>query len=282
MATRKTPPSDYAALRVLLARSVSDRQLRRHPDAPIPLTQTALAAALGTSPRSLMRYLRGERDPSEGVAFALKALAEEYRPLARLQRLIAEEDASPEGDAVPYRIPGDLPVKVWRYQRPLGVKQDSEIILVETKGLSNREIESILRSYHSYLGKQKPHRTWYVRFRLLVDVNYYVEGMNFTSRDVYDRYMRGGFDVMKIWTKELFPFIRRTPPFLTASQMLYELNLIFESYAPRVSADYFIQQVAFVPTGFKRDSDRDRTPSPQTPARQSSVSRRRSRITGRR
>lgn len=155
----------FALLRYLIAQGKADKQIRSE----LGLTVTALAKAAGTSPRSLRRYLSGERKPPESVALRMSVLSEDLRVEARA--FFQEESL---GDQVPFREVGGVPLRSQRYQRPqslTGSQQESGIILFDTDGLANSEIVPVLKSLFEYC--RKAGGSWDVRFMIEVDVQQY-------------------------------------------------------------------------------------------------------------
>lgn len=232
------------SLRYLIAAGRRDRDLSRR----YGLTLASIASRAGTSPRSLGRYLTGERSPPPDVALRLLSLARD------LSDEIGDEfrdDAI--ADEIPYVTTKSLPLQIRRYQRPrstTGEQQRSEIIEVDTENLSYATIYSILTVWWRYL-KQRGGK-WDVRFLTLVSVRDYFGAGGPRDKELRKR-VRGERHV-PLWVPPT-PFIfvdsnKRAVAgrYRKADDAIEVVNQMLQSqYRTRILDDYGILRIAFIP-----------------------------------
>lgn len=223
-----------------------------HPQArdAFGLSQRKLAAELGISPRSLMRYLRGERRMPEAVGLRLAVKAQDIEPdLRALLRARAKADEVPAPEQVA------APVAAHRYRPPPSPVTDirrSEIVVVDTAGLTNAEVGEIVKSYWRELSKSGT--DWNIRFLVRVSVEEYFEGERPENKQIA-RSIKG-----KKWAyfwipPQHFAFVRAKRRdvgsivhFRRASDVLAYLNEYFLSnYAGRLPDDFIFHKIALIP-----------------------------------
>lgn len=239
-------------MRYALAQGKSDRALRRD----LSLTKTAIAKAAGISPRSLDRYLKGERKPSPEIHLRIMVAAEDLRSELRAR---FKAEAKAQGLSYPVQ---NFPVRIGRYKRApsplIGEISRSEIIEVETEGLDESDFLALLREYFNAL--RETGRSWDIRLLVRVQVADYF-GPEGPSDPAVKQTLRGRRFV-PIWIPpKPFVFIRRTG-FLAArdfDSVLEDLRGSLEvpnttrngrvvpSYAGRIPSEGGFMKVAFIP-----------------------------------
>lgn len=248
MATRLDPS---ALLRFALADDAARSALG--------LSQRKLAAEIGISPRSLMRYLRGERAMPEAVGLRLTVKAEDVAP--DLQAMLA---AKARKDEVPAPKGTRAPVAAHRYvppKSPITGERRSEIVIVNTEGLTNAEVGEIVIAYWRELSQTGT--DWNIRFLVRVNVDDYFDGEEPEKPDV--RKSIKGRTHVNLWVPpQHFSFVRRRARdvgsmvhFRRPSDVLGYLNEYLQSnYAGRLPADFIFQKIAFIPYRTGKDGKR--------------------------
>lgn len=177
-----------AILRYALAQGTRDKALRRD----LGLSKAAVARSIGISPRSLDRYLKGERRPPAEVHLRMMDAAAELRGELR-ERF--ERQAKAEGLPYPSSI---VPPRVSRFEMAGtfgGPREKTGIIEVDTEGLEESEFFELLKSWHNSLSREG--RPYDIRFLIDVDVAEY-----FSDDDPLDDDVRGSLKNRKrvpIW-----------------------------------------------------------------------------------
>lgn len=240
------------ALRYLIAQGATDRSLR----SALTLTKASIAREAGISPRSLDRYLSGERQPPDDVSLRLQVVAQD-----RLAAASAEFREEAKRERVPYKTVDKLPLRSSRYKRPkkvsAGAFEESEIILVDTKGLDNSEVAELLREYWSMLAATD--RDWNVRLLVNVSVVDYFGPKGPANADV--KKSIGGRSFTPMWIPPA-PFLFVTQrgsrsvkggrisriKYPSADAAISALNdVIGYSYAGRIPQEFAFLKVAFIP-----------------------------------
>lgn len=229
--------------------------MNEHVRRALGLSQRRLARELGISARSLMRYIKGERKPSESVALRLQVAAEDIAP--SVEEYATERAARDRVPVVPVKR---APVLAHRYKRApslIGPTEESEIVLVDVKGLSNVEVGEIVTSYWRELSKTG--RDWNIRFLLRVSVEEYFEGEKPDNEEIR-RSIRGRSHISLWIPPQHFAFVRRRGRdissivhFSRSSDVLEYLNERLAGYANRVPEDFGFEKIAFIP--YRTDTD---------------------------
>jgi len=203
-----------------------------------------------------MRYLRGERKPPESVALRLRVLEEDTLP--ELRELLAQRAASDRVPAPPARVP----VAAHRYRRPpsvIGVREESEIVIVDVSGLTNEEVANVVRQYWTLL--RKSGQEWNIRFLVNIAVQEYFGGQP------DDPAVARSFKRRKsasIWIPpQHFAFVRgrRTSSIAgsirSATEILEYLNEVLgTNYAGRLKDEFTFSKIAFIPVKPASDGKR--------------------------
>jgi len=147
-----------ATLRYAIAQGRRDHALRKE----LGLSKAALARSMGISPRSLGRYLSGERRPPADVHLRMMDAGYEVR-----SRLLERFEREARAEKLPY--PSTIvPPRVQRF-RVAG--EVSGIIEIDTEGLDESEFFELLKSWHNALSREG--RPYDIRLLIEVDVAEY-------------------------------------------------------------------------------------------------------------
>lgn len=240
MATRSDSP--LAFLRFALADPRAREAFR--------LSQRKLAAEIGISPRSLMRYLRGERRMPEQIGLRLLVKAQDIE--SDVRRLL-DTRARTDDVVQPKDVP--VPVAAHRYVPPpspvTGIVR-SEIVMVDTAGLTNAEVAEIVKSYWRTLSKSDT--DWNIRFLVKVNVEEYFEGEQPENREIAKAVKNKKHAFFWI-PPQHFAFVRARRrdvgsivQFRRADQVLRYLNeYLASNYAGRLPDDFIFHKIAFIP-----------------------------------
>lgn len=243
-----------AVLRYAIAQGAADKKLRSE----LSISKAALAKAAGISPRSLGRYLSGERKPPADVHLRLMSVAQDVRA-----ELSAKFRAEAKAAELPYPAT-KIPVRVARYKRAssfLPTVGRSEIIEVDTRGMDESEFLDLLRTYHRELSTTG--RNWDIRLLVKVKVTDYF-GEDGPQNEEVKASLRGR-SYVPIWVPPApFIFVRAKGSFkdADADEMIRLLRETLnapgsarrKSYIGRLPSEGGFLKVAFIP--YKTDDER--------------------------